>query len=191
MRHHHDPPGTWLVTWTKGGSHPPSGPVQAGSLRKVLAGRGQQALGFGYRVGGQQARASGVGEGAGCARAGQGERDLACEPREVTGEPVETVRYRGGEDDDAGVGLPGRTGELRDGGAGAEVFHPPAAAVQHDTEDQQAHVMLLTGGAGEDGPPPVAVPPSPGEAGQPPAQQVAGEVLTGDADLPAFPAVPE
>jgi hypothetical protein len=34
-------------------------------------------------------------------------------------------------------------------------------------------------------------PPSPGEASQPPAQQVAGEVLLGDAGLPAFPAVPE
>jgi ribosomal protein S18 acetylase RimI-like enzyme len=63
--------------------------------------------------------------------------------------------------------------------------------VQHDAEHQQGKVVLLAGGAGEDGPRPVAVPPSPGEAGQPPVQQVAGEVLTGDADLPAFPAVPE
>ena len=51
--------------------------------------------------------------------------------------------------------------------------------------------MLLTGRAGEDGPRPVPVAPSPGETGQPPAQQAAGEVLSGDADLPAFPAVPE
>jgi hypothetical protein len=84
-----------------------------------LAGRERQALRFGYRVGGQQAGAGGVGEGLGCARAGQGDRDLAHELREIVGEPVEVLFDRGGENDDVGAAFQGGAGEFRDGGASA------------------------------------------------------------------------
>src|SRR6266516_2740443 len=104
MQHHHETPGIYLVTWTKGGSHPPPGPAAGGRPAQSASGPGE-------------------------AGAGQGERDLVGELREVAGEPVEVVPCCGGKNGDVGAAFHGGAGEFRDGGAGAEVFHPPSAAV--------------------------------------------------------------
>ena len=51
--------------------------------------------------------------------------------------------------------------------------------------------MKLAGGAGEDGAGAVPVPPAPGQPSEPPADEVAGEVLLGDAGRSTLPALPE
>ena len=51
--------------------------------------------------------------------------------------------------------------------------------------------MKLAGGAGEDGAGAVAVAPAAGQPGEPPADEVAGEVLLGDAGRSARPAFSE
>ena len=65
---------------------------------------------------------------------------------------------------------------------------PPPVLADRETECDQAEIVALSRGAGEQGERAGARTPAAGEAEQPRAQQLGREVLLGDRDLPASPA---
>ena len=147
--------------------------------------------GLGDRVSGEQPGADGAGHLRGGASPGQGERSAVGEHGELGRVGLRLLRQGRGEDDEVRAPRIGRPGQLLDWGVHPEVVDPPSVAVEHDAEDHQRQVVKLTGGAGEHSARAVPVPPAPGQPGEPPADEVAGEVLLGDAGRSAFPALPE
>src|SRR5208337_938340 len=120
-----------------------------------------------------------------------GERSAPGERGELHGEGLEVLRQGRGYDDEVRVPGVDRPGQLLARGVHPEIVDPPPAAVQDDAEDHQRQVVKLAGGAGQDSAGAVPVPPAPGQPGEPPADEVAGEVLLGDAGRAPLPALPE
>ena len=134
----------------------------------------------------------GVGEGARDLRRGADSCQGALGARgELRSEGLEVARQGRGEDDEVRVPRVDCPGQLLDRGAHPEIVDPPSAAVQDDAEDHQRQVAKLPRGAGQDGAGAVPVPPAPGQPGEPPADDVAGEVLLGDAGRSPLPVLPE
>ena len=91
----------------------------------------------------------------------------------------------------SGRDRPAASDQFVDRRARPEVVDPPPVPVEHDPEDQQRQVVQLVGRAGDDRPWSVAIPPPAGQTRQASPDHVAGEVLLGDRDLAALPALAE
>ena len=161
------------------------------AARRAPSPRPLNVLGLGHRVARHQPGPHGARDLRRGAGSGQGERGAPGERGELRGEGLEGLRQGRGEDDEVRAPRVDRPRQLLDRGVHPEVVDPPPVAVEHDAEDHQRQVVKLPGGAGEDGAGAVPVPPAPGQPGEPPADDVAGEVLLGDAGRSALPALPE
>ena len=106
-------------------------------------------------------------------------------------EGLEVARQGRGEDDEVRVPRVDRPGQLLDRGAHPEIVDPPPLRYSTMPKTNQRQVAKLPRGAGQDGAGAVPVPPAPGQPGEPPADDVAGEVLLGDAGRSPLPALPE
>ena len=125
------------------------------------------------------------------AGSGQCERSALGERGELGSVGLEGLRQGRGQDDEVRAPRVDRPRQLLDRGVHPEIVDPPPVAVEHDAEDHQRQVVKLPGGAGQDGAGAVPVPPAPGQPSEPPADDVACEVLLGDAGRSTLPALPE
>jgi hypothetical protein len=101
--------------------------------------------------------------------------------RRAPRERLEDVGSARGDDDEIRVRRLRRPRQLLDRGAHPEVVDSPALTVEHDPEDHQREVVQLQGRAREHSLWPASAAPSAGQAGQPAADDEAGEVLLRDA----------
>ena len=76
-------------------------------------------------------------------------------------------------------------------GCWSQVADPPPGAVERDAEDHERHVVQLAGRAGEQGLRPVRASPATGKPCEPAGEEIAGEVLLGDAGRAALAALAE